>query len=133
MKRPIHKPTLKTILTYCIALVWVVNGFVCKVFNLVPRHELIVARILGSDHARAITIIIGILEIMMAARILSGIKKQLNAIAQIVVIIIMNILEFILAPDLLLWGKLNLLFALLFALVIYLNGFTRNKKTVSLY
>jgi hypothetical protein len=127
------RATHKMILTCCIALVWVVNGLVCKVLNLVPRHELIVARILGSDHARAITLIIGILEIMMAAWILSGVKKQLNAIAQIGVIIVMNILEFILAPDLLLWGKLNLLFALLFALVVYLNGFNRNKKTIPLY
>jgi hypothetical protein len=133
MKKLTHKPTHRSILTYYIALVWIINGLLCKVLNMVPRHELIVARILGSHQSRTTTTIIGILEIVMAVWILSGIKKQLNVIAQIAVIIVMNILEFILAPDLLLWGKLNLLFALLFALIIYLNGFNRNKKTVSLY
>lgn len=64
----------------------------------------------------------------MAVWILSGYKSKLNAIAQIVVIASMNALEFILAPDLLLWGKLNSLFAFLFILVIYFNEFFLNKK-----
>ena len=36
----------------------------------------------------------------------------------------MNVIEFILAPDLLLFGRLNLLLAGLFILVIFLNEFT---------
>ena len=35
----------------------------------------------------------------------------------------MNIWEFIIAPDLLLWGKLNSVFALLFIALIYFNEF----------
>ena len=38
----------------------------------------------------------------MAVWILSGIKSRLNAATQIVVVGVMNVLEFILAPD---WGE----------------------------
>lgn len=114
--------------TTFIATVWIVNGLFCKVLNLVPRHEQIVARILGSDFSRPLTILIGISEIIMAIWILSGYKTKLNAIAQIAVVATMNILEFMLVPDLLLWGKLNSLFALLFILAVYFNEFHFNKK-----
>jgi uncharacterized membrane protein YphA (DoxX/SURF4 family) len=116
------------ILSYITSLVWFINGLVCKVLNLVPRHEQIVSRILGNDHSRLLTILIGLSEIVMAIWILSGFKKRLCAITQIIVIGTMNTLEFILVPDLLLWGRLNSLFALLFILLIYFNEFTINKK-----
>lgn len=116
------------ILLYFISLVWFINGLVCKVINLVPRHEQIVSRILGNDHSRLLTILIGLSEILMAGWILSGFKKRFCAITQILVIGTMNTLEFILVPDLLLWGKLNSLFALLFILLIYFNEFILNKK-----
>ena len=117
------------ILTFCIATVWIVNGLFCKVLNLVPRHEQIVARILGDDYSRVLTILIGLSEIAMAIWILSKFKSRLNAIAQIAIVGIMNTLEFILVPDLLLWGKLNSLFAFIFILVVYFNEFYLNKKT----
>jgi len=115
-------------LTYCIATVWIANGLFCKVLNLVPRHEQIVARILGDDHSRLLTILIGLSEIIMAVWILSGYKTKLNAFAQITIVATMNTLEFILVPDLLLWGKLNSLFAFIFILVVYFNEFYFNKK-----
>ena len=115
-------------LTYCIAMVWIANGLFCKVLNLVPRHEQIVARILGDDHSRLLTILIGLSEIIMAVWILSKIKTRLNAIAQIAIVAAMNTLEFIVVPDLLLWGKLNALFAFLFILIVYFNEFYLNKK-----
>lgn len=115
-------------LTYCIAAVWIANGLFCKVLDLVPRHEEIVARILGADHSRLFTILIGSAEVVMAIWILSGFKSKWNAIAQIVVVATMNTLEFILVPDLLLWGKLNSLYAFLFILVVYYNAFHLNKK-----
>ena len=92
------------------------------------RHEQIVARILGGDHSSQLTVLIGLSEIIMAAWILSGYKTKLNAIVQIGVVVMMNTLEFILVPDLLLWGKLNSIFALLFILVVYFNEFYLNKK-----
>jgi len=126
MNRRIYK-----ILTYCIATVWIVNGLFCKVLNLVPRHEHIVARILGDDYSRPLTILIGLSEIIMAIWILSGYKTKLNAIAQILVVATMNTLEFILVPDLLLWGKLNSLFAFLLILVVYYNEFYLNRKQLN--
>jgi DoxX-like family len=111
------------LLTYLIAVVWLVNGLFGKVFNLVARHEQIVARILGNDHSRLLTILIGISEVIMAIWILSKYKSTLNAIIQMIIIATMNILEFILAPDLLLWGKLNLIFAILFMMLIFMNEF----------
>ena len=60
--------------------------------------------------------------------ILSKIKTRLNAIAQITIDATMNTLEFILVPDLLLWGRLNALFALLFIVIAYFNEFYLNKK-----
>lgn len=122
------KTRIYKILTYFIATVWITNGLICKVLNLVPRHTQIVARILGDDYARPLTIIIGLSEIIMAVWILSGYKSRLNAIAQIMVVATMNTLEFILVPDLLLWGKLNSLFAFIFILVVYFNEFYLNNK-----
>jgi hypothetical protein len=116
------------VLNYFIATVWLVNGLFCKVLNLVPRHREIVAHILGSQYAQLITILIGISETLMAAWIVSGILRRINAITQIVIIATMNTLEFILAPDLLLWGRMNAFFALLFVLLIYYNEFHLYRK-----
>ncbi|MBC7450734.1 MAG: DoxX-like family protein [Cytophagales bacterium] len=120
--------SIYNILTYCIAAVWIVNGLFCKVLHLVPRHEQIVAGILGDTYSRPLTILIGLSEIIMATWILSGYKTRLNAVAQIAIVAIMNTLECILVPDMLLWGKTNALFAFLFMLVVYFNEFHLNKK-----
>ncbi len=122
------KSTFHTLLTYCIATVWIVNGLFCKVLNWVPRHELIVATILGNEHAHLLTVMIGTAELLMGIWVISKIKTQWNAIAQILIVATMNILEFFLVPDLLLWGKFNSLFALLFIIVVYYNEFTLNKQ-----
>lgn len=119
----IHK-----LLNYLIALVWLVNGLFCKVLNLVPRHEKIVARILGDSISREITLLIGIAEIIMTIWIFSNYKSKLNALTQIAIIIAMNILEFALTPDLLLWGRLNIIFALAFSFLIYFNEFILKPK-----
>jgi uncharacterized membrane protein YphA (DoxX/SURF4 family) len=123
-----QKMTRHKLINYCIATVWIANGLFCKVLNLVPRHQEIVARILGNDHARLLTVLIGVFEIAMAVWIISGLWTRLNAFTQIFVIATMNTLEFLLVPDLLLWGKLNAFFAFLFILLIYYNEFQLNKK-----
>lgn len=118
----------RKIVTYVIALVWLINGLFCKVLNLVPRHEQIVSQILGEKYSKSLTIAIGVSEIIMAIWIISDYKKRLNAILQITVIATMNILEFILVPDLLLWGSFNAVFAFLFIVIIYYNEFKINKN-----
>ena len=123
--------SIYNIVIYGIATVWIINGLFCKVLNLVPRHEEIVARILGGNYSRILTLLIGCSEILMAIWILTGINSRFNAIVQIVIIATMNMLEFILAPDLLLWGRFNSLFAFLFIVLIYCNEYHLNPKKLN--
>jgi len=120
--------SLHKLLTFSIAAIWLINGLFCKILNLVPRHQQIVAHILGDNNARLLTVLIGLSETAMAIWILTGIKSRANAILQIIIIATMNTLEFSLAPDLLLWGKYNAAFALLLIIVVYYNEFYLNKK-----
>jgi hypothetical protein len=114
---------LYRLLTYFIALVWLANGLLCKVLNLVPRHEAIVARILGPAYAGPLTHLIGLAEIGMAVWLLSGIKRRWCVLAQMGLVATMNTLEYVLAPDLLLWGRANALFAGLFVGLLYYYEF----------
>lgn len=116
------------LINYLIVIVWIVNGLFCKVLNLVPRHQQIVASILGERNSRPFTLLIGLLEIVMSIWILSGIRSRLNALSQILVIAAMNIIEIIFVPELLLWGRANIIFAFLFIVLIYYNEFRLNKR-----
>ena len=118
------------ILNYVIAFIWMINGLLCKVLNFVPRHEMIVSKILGAEYARLLTVLIGLAEVIMGIWILSGFKTKLNAITQIVVIATMNALEFILVPQLLLWGKFNSIFACMLVFTVYYNEFVLNKQSI---
>lgn len=126
--RSVKSENINKILRYLIATVWLTNGLLCKVLHLVPRHEQIVARILGNEYARPLTICIGLAEIVMAFWVLSRIQSRLNAIAQIVIVATMNFLEFMLVPDLLLWGRFNAAFAAIFILLVFYNEFIVNRK-----
>lgn len=116
------------ILTYLIAAVWLVSGLFCKVLNFVPRHEQIVGRILGDAYAKPLTILIGLAEIGMTIWILSRVKPKINAVFQMAIVAAMNVLEFVLVPDLLLWGRFNAVVAAAFILLIYFNEFVFNKN-----
>jgi hypothetical protein len=94
---------------------------------MAPRHQEIVARILGEEDAWLITKFIGVAEVLMTFWILANIQRRFCAILQMSIVAVMNILEFALAPDLLLFGKLNLVFAFLFIVVIYVNEFVLTK------
>ena len=120
--------TINKLLNYGIAAVWMANGLFCKVLNWVPRHRHIVAAILGEQHAAILTKAIGLAEMAMALWIVTGILPRLNAITQIIIIAAMNVLECILVPDLLLWGRLNSLFAFLFILLIWYNEYRLRLK-----
>ena len=115
-------------LNYFIVAVWLINGLVCKVLNLVPRHQQIVAEILGANYSRLLTFAIGCSEIVMAIWIVSTIKTRLNAITQIVIVAVMNLLEYLLVPHLLLWGRANAIFAFAFIMIVSFNEFFLNKK-----
>lgn len=106
-----------------IATVWLLNGLYCKVLEQVPRHEQIVETILGTTYSHELTILIGVFEIILGIVIYLNIQPRFMAIFQIVIIMSMNLLEFQLARNWLLWGAWNLLFATLFCLMIYLHAF----------
>jgi len=72
--------------------------------------------------------LIGISELVMVVWILSQWRSRLCAILQILVIGSMNIIEFFLASDLLLWGHFNIVFAFALMTLIYYNEFKLNPK-----
>lgn len=105
------------------ALVWFANGLGCKILDLVPRHRAIVGRILGETHALTLTRSIGLAEIVMGLWVFSQWKWRWSATAQITVVGTMNVIEFTLAPDLLLFGRWNAVVALAYASVVAYAGF----------
>ncbi|MEM1320785.1 MAG: DoxX-like family protein [Bacteroidota bacterium] len=108
---------------FAIGGVWLVNGLYCKLLNFVPRHQEIVGRILGEEWAFLATKAIGVSELLMVLWVWSGIQSRYAALFQIFIVMTMNVIEFTLVPDLLLHGRLNIVFALLFCLVVYWNEF----------
>jgi hypothetical protein len=120
--------SLHKLSSFVIVFVWLVNGLVCKILNFVPRHQQIVAEIMGQNYAMLLTKMIGISEIIMTIWILSRIKPRFCAITQIFVVLLMNVIEFVLVPELLLFGKINSILAMLFCLLVYFNAFVWNKK-----
>lgn len=105
------------------ALVWWINGLLCKVLDLVPRHREIVGRILGEDHALALTRAIGLGELLFGLWILSQWRWRWSAAVQIIAVLTMNVIEFILVPDLLLFGRLNAFVALAYCSLVAYAGF----------
>jgi len=122
------KNNLYTSLTIFISLIWICNGLFCKILNLVPRHQEIVANILGEPNARLFTMLIGIGEVILGILILSRFKTKLLAIAQICLVATMNIIEFSQVPELLLWGKVNFMFAMGFLALVYYHEFVLRKQ-----
>ena len=115
--------TPSTIIRLCFASVWLFLGLWCKILNRVPRHRAIVGRILGEEHAQVLTFMIGFGEVAIAAWILSGYQWKWSCAAQILLVATMNLLEFALAPDLLTFGRFNLLVALAYITVVAWFGF----------
>lgn len=111
---------------YAFALVWLLNGLYAKIFGLVPRHRDIVARVVGETYADELTLAIGVAEVLFAVWIASGRRAHAAAVLQIVGVMSMNVIEFVLVPDLLLWGRLNILFALAYVWLVYMHTFRWN-------
>lgn len=118
------------LLIILIALVWIANGLFCKILNLVPRHQDIIANIVSEDYSKILTIVVGSLEVVLALWIIMDFKPKLHATLQIITILTMNIIEFIAVPDLLLWGKFNIIFALAFISLIHYTYFIHNTSYV---
>ena len=121
------RTTLHKILTVLISLVWLINGLFAKVLGFVPRHQQIVGRILGENYAFIATKVIGSFEILMFVWVISRIRSRFCAITQIIIVAVMNTMEFILVPDILLFGKMNSVIALFFIFTVYYNEFILNR------
>jgi len=85
-----------------VASVWLTFGLVFKVFRALPRHERIVARILGERIAPALTRLIGLGEAAIGVWVLAGLWLPLCALFQTILVVIMNAIELRRARDLLL-------------------------------
>jgi hypothetical protein len=87
------------VLRVATAAVWIVFGLVFKMLQVVPRHERIVAAVIGTTWAGPVTIGIGAAEVLMGCWILSGRRPFLCASAQTVAVVIMNVLELVFARE----------------------------------
>lgn len=81
--------------------VWIFHGLYSKIFDGIPRHKMIVGRILGEPLADVATVCIGIMEVLLGCWVIWGKYRKLNASIQTFGLISMNTLEIILAQDLL--------------------------------
>jgi hypothetical protein len=97
-----------------IGSVWVFHGLYSKIFNGIPRHRLIVGKILGAENAGIATKAIGMLELLLGIWAFTGWQPVGCAVVQTTAIVAMNSLEIFLARALLISAAgmviLNLVF-----------------------
>jgi hypothetical protein len=122
--------------TTFIAVVWGVNGLWCKVLGQVPRHEAIVGRVVGrvvGDDVGAVapvlTVLIGFSELFMLAWFMSGRFARLCAASQVAIVMTMNVIEQLVAPDLLLFGPWNFVNAVAFSAVVVVRQHLHNERS----
>ena len=97
----VQSQTFQMVLQVGIGIVWVFHGLYSKILNGVPRHQMIVCRVLGERFARPATKAIGCMEILLGLWVFSGVARAECAAVQTVAIVAMNFLEIKLARDLL--------------------------------
>ena len=93
--------SVHTLAQIVIGSVWVFHGLYSKILNGIPRHRLIVGRILGQERAKTSTRIIGTLEFLLGIWAFTGWQPVWCASVQTTAIIAMNSLEIWLARELL--------------------------------
>jgi uncharacterized membrane protein YphA (DoxX/SURF4 family) len=98
---PLSRNRLHLVLRILIGSVWVFHGLYSKLLDGIPRHRLIVARVLGDDLATVATRAVGVGEILLGIWALSHRWPRACAAVQTLAIVTMNTLEISRAPDLL--------------------------------
>lgn len=93
--------TVETLSQIAIGIVWGFHGFYSKILNGIPRHQLIVGKVLGDRLARPATKVIGCLEVLLGLWAFTGLARAECAAVQTLAIVGMNTLEIMLAGDLL--------------------------------
>ncbi len=103
----------------CIAAVWIFHGLYSKILDGVPRHKMIVARILGEDIAKPATMFIGALEVTLGLWVILEKRKRLCAVTQTAALVTMNSLEILFARDLLINAPGMVMLNAIFIFVIW--------------
>jgi hypothetical protein len=92
---------VEVILQIVIGSVWVFHGFYSKLLNGIPRHRMIVGKILGDQVAGPAARTIGCLEVLVGVWAYSGFVRVDCAVVQTLAIVSMNTLEIAFARSLL--------------------------------
>lgn len=90
-----------TVAQIVIGSVWVFHGLYSKILNGIPRHRLIVGKILPAANAGIATKAIGLLEVLLGLWAFTGWHPAGCAVVQTAAIVAMNTLEILLAAELL--------------------------------
>jgi|GEM_PF-71213 len=104
------------LLAALVASVWLCHGLVNKLLHGVPRHLAIVQAVpgLAGTAGEVALAMVGIVEILVAVWVLSGVRPRVCAVAQTIFLLSMNTLELAFAREHLLWPAMlvpvNLLF-----------------------
>jgi DoxX-like family len=75
-----------------VALVWLYQGFWCKLLGRMPRHEAVIgaARFLSASQAHAALLILGAFECILAGWVLTGRQARKAALAETALLLAMN-------------------------------------------
>lgn len=95
----IQSHNLEILSQVVIGSVWVFHGLYSKILNGIPRHQLIVGKVLGERLARPATKVIGGLEIVLGVWAFTGLARVECAAVQTAAIVGMNALEIFLARE----------------------------------
>lgn len=98
----LHSHTIEIVSQIVIGSIWIFHGLYSKILDGIPRHRLIVGRILGERFSRSATKVIGCLEVLLGLWAFTGLARVECAAVQTVALVGMNTLEIILARELLL-------------------------------
>ena len=98
---PLQPHSVHMLAQIVIGSVWVFHGIYSKILNGIPRHRLIVGKILNKERAQNATRIIGTLEVVLGVWAFTGWQPVWCASIQTIAIVAMNSLEIVLARELL--------------------------------
>ena len=90
---------MKIAVQILIGSVWVFHGLYSKILNGIPRHRMIVGKILGATNAGIATKTIGLLEVILGVWAFTGLHPVPCAVVQTAAIVAMNTLEISLAGE----------------------------------
>ncbi len=86
------------VVTYGIAVVWLMFAILGKLFPITPTHREIVARVFGEALSEPLLFLIGVGELCVAGWILSGVARRWCGWFQIVAVLTMNCIKFRASP-----------------------------------